>query len=50
MYKLYDSEGGYIGSFPSWKQADNYRFAKGNPPGWKIVHISYCMNCWTFKK
>ena len=30
MYKLYDSEGGYIGTFPSWKQADNYRFARGN--------------------
>ena len=29
-YKLYDSEGGYIGTFPSWKQADNYRFARGN--------------------
>lgn len=30
MYKLYDSKGGYIGSFLSWKQADNYRFARGN--------------------
>lgn len=35
MYKLYDSEGGYIGSFSSWKQADNYRFARGNKY-WKI--------------
>lgn len=50
MYKLYDSEGGYIGSFPSWKQADNYRFAKGNKY-WKInSSVSYCLNCWTFKK
>ena len=24
MYKLYDSKGGYIGTFPSWKSADNY--------------------------
>ena len=30
MYKLYDSKGGYIGSFPSWKEADIYRFVKGN--------------------
>lgn len=30
MYKLYDSEGGYIGTFPSWKEADNYRWIKGN--------------------
>lgn len=48
MYKLYDSEGGYIGSFPSWKQADNYRFTYGNSE-WKIKSsVSYCLNCWTF--
>ena len=35
MYKLYDSKGGYIGSFPSWKSADNYRWIKGNK-SWKI--------------
>ena len=34
-YRVYDSEGGYIGSFPSWKLADNYRFARGNKY-WKI--------------
>lgn len=34
-YKLYDSEGGYIGNFPSYKMADNYRFAYGNK-WWKI--------------
>jgi len=34
-FKLYDSEGGYIGSFPSWQSADNYRWIKGNKY-WKI--------------
>ena len=36
MYKVYDSEGGYIGSFPSWRAADNYRFIKGNNLNWRI--------------
>lgn len=36
MYKLYDSEGGFIGKFPSWQAADNYRFARGNNLNWKI--------------
>lgn len=50
MYKLYDSEGGYIGTFPSWQTANNYRFAYGNQY-WKIKSsTSYCLNCWTFKK
>ena len=35
MYKLYDSKGGYIGSFPSYQSADNYRWIKGNKQ-WKI--------------
>lgn len=48
MYKLYDSEGGYIGSFPSWKEADNYRFTYGNS-NWKIIGISYCLSGWLFK-
>ena len=50
MYKIYDSKGGYIGTFPYWQAADNYRFAKGNM-NWKIKSgMSYCLSCWTFKK
>lgn len=50
MYRLYDSKGGYIGTFPSWQTANNYRFAYGNQY-WKIKSsTSYCLNCWTFKK
>ena len=41
MYKLYDSEGGYIDSFPSWKQADNFRFVKGNNLNWRIKNENY---------
>ena len=46
MYKLYDSEGGYISTFPSWQAANNYRFAFGNK-NWKIKSVSYWFSCWT---
>lgn len=49
MFRLYDSKGGYQGSFPSWQAADNYRFAKGNS-GWSIKRVSYCVSLWTLKK
>ena len=48
MYRLYDSKGGYQGTFPSWQSADNYRFARGNRE-WKIVETSWCVSCWTTK-
>ena len=48
MYKLYDSKGGYIGTFPSWQAADNYRTAR-NCRHYKIIRISYCVSCWSTK-
>ena len=48
MFRLEDSEGGYIGTFPSWQDADNYRFVYGNSD-WEITQISYCMSYWSFK-
>lgn len=35
MYKVYDSLGNFMGRFPTYKQASNYKFAYGNC-GWTI--------------
>lgn len=49
VYRLYDTEEGYQGSFPSWQEADNYRFVRGNP-SWKIERVSYFLTQWTLKR
>lgn len=37
MYKVYDSLGNFMRSFPTYQQASNYKFAFGNY-GWTIKH------------
>lgn len=35
MYRVYDSLGNFMRSFPTYQQASNYKFAFGNC-GWTI--------------
>ena len=40
MYRVYDSQGNFMRSFPTYKQASTYKFAYGNY-GWSIKFIRY---------
>lgn len=37
MYRVYDSLGNFMRSFPTYQQASNYKLAFGNY-GWTIKH------------
>lgn len=39
MYKVFDSLGNFMQSFPTYKQASEYKFAYGNY-GWEIKNVS----------
>lgn len=38
MYRVYDSYGKFLKSFPTYKQASTYKFAYGNY-GWTIKNL-----------
>ena len=40
MYRVYDSLGNFLRSFPTYQQASNYKLAFGNY-GWVIKSNSY---------
>lgn len=40
MYRVYDSLGNFIKSFPTYQQASNYKLAFGNY-GWTITNNYY---------
>jgi hypothetical protein len=39
-YKVFDSLGNYLRSFPTYSQASNYKYAYGNM-GWTIKQNNY---------